>query len=53
MSVFKSSGIGIAGIACAVPKNNVPVDSFNSVFGEEVTKLHTKRCQIKRPAIWR
>ena len=47
MSVFKSSGIGIAGIACAVPKNNVPVDSFNSVFGEEVTSKFSVSTGIK------
>ena len=47
MSVFKSSGIGIAGIACAVPKNNVPVESFTSVFGEEVTSKFTSGTGIK------
>ena len=47
MSVFKSSGIGIAGVACAVPKNNVPVVSFTSVFGEEVTSKFTSGTGIK------
>lgn len=47
MSVFKSSGIGIAGIACAVPQNNVPVESFTSVFGEEVTSKFTSGTGIK------
>lgn len=47
MSVFKSSGIGIAGVACAVPKNNVPVESFTSVFGEEVTSKFTSGTGIK------
>jgi 3-oxoacyl-[acyl-carrier-protein] synthase-3 len=47
MSVFKSSGIGIAGIACAVPKNNVPVESFVSVFGEEVTSKFTSGTGIR------
>lgn len=47
MSVFKSSGIGIAGVACAVPNNNVPVDRFNAVFGEEVTRKFTSGTGIK------
>lgn len=47
MSVFKSSGVGIAGVACAVPKNNVPVESFASVFGEEVTDKFTSGTGIK------
>ena len=36
MAFFHSSGIGIAGIACAVPDNEVTVDSFIPVFGEEI-----------------
>lgn len=47
MSVFKSSGIGIAGVACAVPKNSVPVESFTSIFGEEVTSKFTAGTGIK------
>ncbi|MBQ6499318.1 MAG: ketoacyl-ACP synthase III [Ruminococcus sp.] len=47
MSFFKSEGIGIAGIACAVPKNNVTVDSFTPVFGEEVTSKFTAGTGIK------
>lgn len=47
MSVFKSIGIGIAGIACAVPDNNVSVDSFTDVFGEEVTSKFTSGTGIK------
>ena len=47
MSVFKSSGIGIAGIACAVPKNNVPVESFTSAFGEEAIRNFTSVTGIK------
>ena len=47
MSVFKNSGIGIAGVACAVPRNNVPVESFTSVFGEEVTSKFTSGTGIK------
>lgn len=38
MSFLYSSGIGIAGIACAVPDNYVSVDSFISVFGSDVTE---------------
>jgi len=36
MSFFKSKGIKIAGIACAVPQNRVTVESFSSVFGDEI-----------------
>lgn len=47
MSLFQSKGIGIAGIACAVPKNRVTVDSFIPVFGEEVTNKFTTGTGIK------
>lgn len=47
MSVFKSEGIGIAGIACAVPKNNVPVESFIPTFGEEVVNKFSAGTGIK------
>ncbi len=36
MAFFTSNGIGIAGIACAVPDNEVRVDSFVPVFGEDI-----------------
>lgn len=36
MSMFYNQGIGIAGIACAVPDNHVLVESFIPVFGEDV-----------------
>ncbi len=35
MPFFQSSGIGIAGIACAVPDNHVTVDSFRDRFDDE------------------
>lgn len=41
MSFFKNEGIGIAGIACAVPDNHVTVESFNPVFGQEATEKFT------------
>ena len=47
MSLFRSNGIGIAGIACAVPKNHVTVESFIPVFGEEVTSKFTAGTGIK------
>ena len=47
MSFFSSEGIGIAGVACAVPKNHVTVDSFIPVFGEEVTAKFTAGTGIK------
>ncbi len=47
MSLFKSEGIGIAGVACAVPKNPVTVDSFIPVFGEEITAKFTAGTGIR------
>lgn len=47
MSFFKSKGIGIGGIACAVPDNLVTVESFNPVFGEEATTKFTAGTGIK------
>ena len=47
MSFFFFFLIGIAGIACAVPKNNVTVDSFIPVFGEEITSKFTSGTGIK------
>ena len=41
MSFFETRGIGIAGIACAVPDHYVTVDSFIPTFGEEVTSKFT------------
>ena len=35
MAFLYSDGVGIAGIACAVPDNEVTVESFSSVFGEK------------------
>lgn len=36
MSFYKSKGIKIAGISCVVPRNRVTVESFSSVFGNEI-----------------
>ena len=47
MSLFKSEGIGIAGISCAVPKNLVTVDSFIPVFGTEITNKFTAGTGIR------
>ena len=47
MSLFKSEGIGIAGITCAVPKNLVTVESFIPVFGEEIPAKFTAGTGIK------
>ena len=47
MALFHSKGIGIAGIACAVPDNEVTVDSFIPVFGEEVPAKFTAGTGIK------
>jgi len=47
MSFFKSNGICISGISCAVPDNLVTVDSFIPVFGEEVTSKFTAGTGIR------
>lgn len=47
MAFFNCSGIGIAGIACAVPDNEVTVDSFVPVFGEEIPAKFTAGTGIK------
>ncbi len=47
MSYFRSNGIRIAGIACAVPDNYVTVESFKTVFGEEIPAKFTAGTGIK------
>lgn len=47
MAFFQSEGIGIAGIACAVPDNEVTVDSFVPVFGEEIPAKFTAGTGIR------
>lgn len=47
MSFFKSNGIRIAGISCAVPKNRVTVESFSSVFGDEIPAKFTAGTGIR------
>ena len=47
MAFLYSDGIGIAGIACAVPDNEVTVESFVSVFGEEIPAKFTAGTGIK------
>ena len=41
MAFLHSEGIGISGIACAVPDNEVTVESFKSVFGDEIPAKFT------------
>ena len=36
MAFFQTRGIGIAGVACAVPDNYLDVDSFIPTFGSVV-----------------
>lgn len=38
MAFLYSKGIGIAGIACAVPDNRISVDSFTSIFSNDVVE---------------
>ena len=47
MAYLKSKGIGIAGIACAVPDNPVTVESFKPVFGEEIPEKFTAGTGIR------
>ena len=47
MAFLYSNGIGVAGIACAVPDNEVTVDSFIPVFGEEIPMKFTAGTGIK------
>lgn len=47
MAFLHSSGIGVAGIACAVPDNRVTVESFTTVFGEEIPAKFTAGTGIK------
>jgi len=47
MSFYRSEGIGIAGISCAVPKNIVTVDSFIPIFGEDVVSKFSSGTGIR------
>ena len=47
MAFFHSKGIEIAGMACSVPDNYVTVDSFKTVFGEEIPKKFSTGTGIK------
>lgn len=47
MSFYKSNGIKIAGMTCAVPDNRVTVESFSQVFGEEIPAKFTAGTGIK------
>ena len=47
MPFFHTKGIRIAGIACAVPDNRVTVESFSSVFGEEIPAKFSAGTGIK------
>ena len=47
MAYLKSRGIGISAIACAVPDNHVTVESFSSVFGDEIPAKFSAGTGIK------
>ena len=47
MAYFRTKGVGIAGIACAVPDNYVSVESFIPTFGEEVVRKFTDGVGIR------
>ena len=47
MAFYRNDGIGIAGIACAVPDNLVSIDSFKAVFGDDVVTKFSSATGIK------
>lgn len=47
MAFLHSKGVGIAGIACAVPDNEITVESFVPLFGEEITTKFSAGTGIK------
>ncbi|HHT25382.1 MAG TPA: ketoacyl-ACP synthase III [Clostridiaceae bacterium] len=47
MSFYKSNGIKIAGMTCVVPKNRITVESFSSIFGEEIPAKFSAGTGIK------
>ena len=47
MSFFKNNGVKISGISCVVPKNRVTVESFSSVFGDEIPAKFTAGTGIR------
>lgn len=47
MSFYKSNGMKIAGITCAVPQNRVTVESFSEVFGAEIPAKFSAGTGIK------
>lgn len=47
MSFYKSKGIKVSGISCAVPDNKVTVESFSNVFGDEIPERFSAGTGIK------
>lgn len=47
MSFYLNQGIRIAGISCVVPNNRVTVESFSSVFGDEIPAKFSAGTGIK------
>ncbi len=47
MSFYKNKGIRIAGMSCVVPDNRVTVESFSSVFGDEIPAKFSAGTGIK------
>lgn len=47
MAFYKSDGIRIAGIACSVPDNFITVESFKSIFGDQVPEKFSAGTGIK------
>ena len=47
MSFYINKGIRIAGMSCVVPKNRVTVESYSSVFGDEIPAKFSAGTGIK------
>ncbi len=47
MSFYKSNGVKIVGMSCAVPQNRVTVNSFSHIFGEEIPTKFSAGTGIK------
>lgn len=47
MSFYKSKGVSVAGVSCAIPQNKVTVESFSEVFGDEIPAKFSAGTGIK------
>ena len=47
MSFYRSNGVKIVGMSCAVPQNRITVNSFSHIFGEEIPAKFSAGTGIK------